>query len=159
MMADPTPTPSFRKVQNALVQLWEDIDGLNLFVDRADSEPLDESERPGAVIRIVNVVLGPGPDGLWMTMHRATIQVDCQSGNAAGETIDYRNQVTIAEMVARLHADRSLGGLLQSLEEQAMSGSEADGADVGTAIFELEAVWFTPRGDFYTIVGQAGATF
>lgn len=151
--------PAIRKVQNAIKTMAESISGITVFVDRDDDDPVPQSQRPAVEIRIVSVQFEFAPDGQWQDLHRALIRFDCMSGQSVGETIDYTNQKTVANIMAKIAADRTLGGMLQSFEAQAVSGSEADGADVGCAIFETEAVFFTPRGDFFTIVGQAGVHF
>lgn len=150
------PVPAIRKVQDALAALPSDTIGPRSYIDRSESNPLQADELPGRVIRVVDVAfeLTEG-----MTLHRVTFQIDFLSGNNAWDTIDLINQCAIAEFIASIHADRTLGGMLQSLEEQNTSGSERAGADTGAAILQVQALFFTPRGDFYTIVGQAGAHF
>lgn len=152
------PSTAIRKVLVALSELPNATCGDNIFIDRSDSEPLDrdKGELPGMILRVPHVAYS-FREG--MTLHTATIQVDFQSGNTAGETIDGTNQIAIAQFIAAIGADRTLGGMLQTIEEQDASGSEQSGADVGCAILTLQALFFTHRGDFFTIVGQSGETF
>jgi hypothetical protein len=154
-----TRTPALRIVQNRLKEVVEEIDGYQVFVDRSDAESLTEEEQPAINLRVVSVSLDAAPEGLWMTWHRAIIQFDCMSSGSVEETIDLANQRAIALIIEALHADRSLGGRLQDIIEQDVSGSEMDGADVGTAILQVEAWFFTPRGDHFTIVGVGGQHF
>jgi hypothetical protein len=153
------PDPAIRIVQNRIRNECESIGGYNVFVDRPDAEPFDEADYPAINIRAVTVQFDAAPDGQWQTMHRAKFQLDCISGREVGEAIDLINQRAVADIIAALHADRTLGGRLQDLNEIAVSGSELDGADIGSALLEIEALFFTPRGDFYTIVGQAGVHY
>jgi hypothetical protein len=151
--------PAIRKVQDHLKGLIEAArPDLNVFIDRSDDEPLGEGDWPGAVIRVTDVRFSPF-EQQGMTRVDAIIQIDCQSGFAGGETIDLINQTSIADIVAAVHADRTFGGRLQDCEETAASGSEASGADVGCAILEYAIIFFCPRGDLYTILGQGGASF
>lgn len=151
--------PAIRIVQNRLKAACIAIGGYNVFVDRPDSDPFDEADYPAINIRAVAVQFDAAPDFLSQTMHRAKFQFDCISGREVGEAIDLINQRAVADIIAALHNDRTLGGRLQDLNEIAVSGSELDGADVGTAVLEVETLFFTPRGDFYTIVGQAGVHY
>lgn len=153
------PEPSTRKVQEALRVLIDTIPGLTVIVDRDDSEPVTASERPAVLIRMPSVQIEPAPDGNWNYLLRALVHFECLSNNRVGETIDAINQQTIADIVAAIGTDPTLGGRLQILEPSAISGSEQDGADVGAAIFEMEAGWFCPRHDLSTIVGQAGVHY
>lgn len=157
-MADPR-IPAIRIVQNRLAAVMGQIEGYQVFLDRSDAEPLEEDERPAINIRVVSVSFDAAPEGIWQTWHRAIIQFDCLSNGSAVETIDLANQRAIALIIELIHGDRSLGGRLQDIIEQDVSGSELDGADVGTAILQVEAWFFTPRGDHFTIVGVGGQTF
>lgn len=154
-MAD-APSTAIRKVLKALAALPNATCGANIFIDRSDDEPLDASERPGMVLRVPHIAFSLREG---MTLNTATVQADFQSGNTAGETIDAVNQQAIADFIAAIGADRTLGGMLQTIEEADASGSEQSGADVGCAILTLEALFFTPRGDLRTIVGQSGQHF
>lgn len=153
------PETAIRKVQTYLRTMIQtarpDLFG---FIDRSDDEPLAVEETPGYVIRVTDLRFSPF-EQLGQTRVDFVLQIDCQSGNTAGETIDAINQRTIADIVAAVHADRTMGGRLQDFEETAASGSELQGADVGCAILEYAGILFCPRGDLYTILGQGGATF
>lgn len=151
--------PSTRKVQDALYALFDTIPNLTVLVDQSDEEPVPAAERPALLIRIPSVQIEPAPDGNWNYLLRALIHLECLSNNTAGETIDQTNQQTITDIMAAIGTDPTLGGRLQSIEPTAISGSEQDGADVGSAIFELEAVWFCPRYDLSTIVGHTGVHY
>jgi len=152
-------TPALRKIQTAFMELVASVrPDLRGFADRSDAEPLTDSERPGYIIRIPRFTFDIAPENN-QTYCRATISLDLQSGGEAGETIDEVNQRSIADIIAALGNDRTLGGRLQEMQESAASGSELDGADVGTAILDIDISFFTPRGDFYTIVGHGGVHF
>lgn len=153
------PEPSTRKVQEALRVLIDTIPGLTVIVDRDDSEPVRQEERPAVLIRIPSVQIQPAPEGSWGYLLRALVHFECLSNNRIGETIDATNQQTISDIMAAIGTDPMLGGRLHIFEPTAISGSEQDGADVGSAIFEMEAAWFCNRYDLSTIVGQAGVHY
>jgi hypothetical protein len=151
--------PAIRKVQNALVTLIETArPTLNVFVDRDDDEPLQENELPGIVIRFLDDQFDYMQEYGASTKHTVAIQIDCHSGGNVSDTIDMVNQQTISDIIAAIGANRTLGNRLHELEEQSATGSEQV-AVTGCAILSLQAIYFTPRGDFYTIIGHAGQTF
>lgn len=155
----PEQTPALRKVQDAFVALIAAKRGdLHLFIDRSDVEPLDESERPGVVMRCVSVEIAPF-EYQGQTYWRTLFQLDLHSDNTADATIDLTNQLMLADIVEAMQADRTLGGRLQIFEEDAVSAAGDDGADAGCAIFQVKVDFLTPRGDFRTIVGHGGQTF
>lgn len=157
-MSDPT-TPAVRKIQDRLKELFEAArPDMFWFIDRSDADPIPEAQRPAGMIRLLDVSFSMHTE-MNQTIHRATCHVEFVSDGGCGETIDLVNQRGIADIVAVIGNDRTLGGMVHEIEENAASGAEADGADVGSALLELDVVWFTPRGDFYTIIGAGGATF
>lgn len=150
-------TDPVSKIVDAVKALLDTPD-CPFYADRSDDEPLDESERPGAIIRVPGIAFesyaSQGMD-LW----RATLHIDFHSSGSAGETIDQQNRRAMARTIAQIAADRTLGGRLQSWESKAASASEQDGADVGCTIFESEIAFFVARDDPLTIIGQGGAHF
>lgn len=151
------PETAGRKVLAVLAALPVPTIGAPAEIGRdTDDEPFQQSELPAWVLRILEVSFEPFQD---MTLATATIQADFICKATSAGVIDLVNQNAIAEFVAAIHADRTLGGRLQSLEEATATGSEQNGPNTGAAILQLQAVWFSPRGNLYTIVGHAGATF
>ena len=53
----------------------------------------------------------------------------------------------------------SLGGRLLDLQEIDIAGTQAEGKDVDSASVQYRAQYFTPRDDWFTILGQGGAEF
>lgn len=145
------------KILTAIKALVE-TPSLTFHINRTDDEPLDESERPGVIVRVPHMAFedysNQGQD-----LVRATLHFDFMSSGTAGETIDEQNQTGIAETLKLIAADRTLGGRLHRWEATAVSGSEQNGADLGTAILEMEVVFFVLRDDPLLIVGLSGLTF
>lgn len=131
---------------------------LTFHINRTDDDPLDESERPGVIVRVPHMAFedyaSQGQD-----LVRVIVQFDFYSSGSAGETIDAENQRNIADTLKRIASDRTLGGVLHRFEATAISGSQEDGADVGCAILETEIAFLTPRDDPFVIVGLGGAHF
>jgi hypothetical protein len=154
-------SPAIRLVQEALRDLLvAALPDHNVFIDRSDGEPLGDHERPGCVIRVFDTQFEISPEqGGGQTMHRAMFQLDFHSDSYDVETIDAANQRAIATTIGAFGSDRTLGNRLQSIEEQSVSGSETEGATIGCAILTVEVIFYTPRGNFFTIVGVGGQLF
>lgn len=154
-------TPAIRQVQTAFKALAEAaLPDWTVAIDRSDDEPFSFDERPALAIRVPSVQLDTAPElGGGMTRCRAAFELDFHSSQTSGETIDEANQRGIALLIAAIGADRTLGGRCENVEEQAISGSELDGATVGCAILSVDVTFYTPRGDLFTIVGVGGQRF
>ncbi|MDQ4421468.1 hypothetical protein OOT33_13655 [Sphingobium sp. DEHP117] len=142
----------------AAIKALVETPSLTFHINRTDDNPLDESELPGVIVRVPHMAFEDyGSQG--GDMVRATLHFDFCSSGSAGETIDQENQRNVADTMKRMASDRTLGGMVHRWEAAAVSGSEQDGADVGTAILETEIVFFTLRDDPFVIVGLTGAHF
>lgn len=145
------------KILTAIKALVE-TPSLTFHINRTDDEPLDESERPGVIVRVPNMAFEDygSQSG---DLVRATLHFDFMSSGTAGETIDQENQRNIADTMKLMASDRTLGGMINRWEATVISGSEQDGADVGCAILETEISFFTLRDDPFVIVGMGGVHF
>jgi hypothetical protein len=145
------------KILTAIKALVE-TPALTFHINRTDDDPLSESERPGVIVRVPHMAfLDAASQG--QDMVRATLHFDFMSSGSAGETIDEQNQTGITDTLKLIAADRSLGGRLHRWEVTAISGAEENGADLGTAILEMEADFFILRDDPFVICGVGGAPF
>lgn len=142
----------------AAIKALVETPGLTFHVNRTSDDPLDDSERPGVIVRVPHMAFEDnGYQG--QDLVRATLHFDFISSGSAGETIDEENQRNIADTMKLMASDRTLGQMLHRWEATAVSGSEQDGADVGCAILETEIAFFTLRDDPFVIVGLSGAHF
>lgn len=91
-------------------------------------------------------------DENWMTLHTADIDIEVIGGPQAGNTINRENRNTLSAVLAAIHADRSLGLGLQDIQEIDVAPAEGRGKDVGSASLRFRVQWFTPRGNWFTIV-------
>jgi hypothetical protein len=142
----------------AAISARRPLPSLFVIADRTDDEPLSEGEWPAAIVKVLTVQMSHGPEQ-GQTMHDALIHIECQSGNTATNGIDATNQTTIADIIAAIHADRSLGGRVEDCEEDQSDASENAGVDVGAAVLLVRTRFYTPRGDLFTIVGVGGQLF
>lgn len=98
-------------------------------------------------------------DENWMTLHTATVEIESVNQTPALGTINRANHTALAHVLAALAADRSLGGMLQDLQEIDLAPAGANGKDVAGASLQIQVQFFTPRGDHFTIAGVGGQTF
>ena len=147
-------TPAVFQIQNALATLLDAALASSIIVDRASNEPVAASEIPA-------VVINPGDQAyaefdLSTTEHTAEFGLDIYEQKTLAKSISRNQQDTIALIVAALQANRTLGGMVQTMEEQAVSSPDGNAPDVGAVTLTIRIVYFTPRGDFNTIIGQSG---
>lgn len=147
------PTPAIRKVQDQVKSRLEARrPDLFVFIDRTEEEPLAAEELPGVVLNMLDLNFTPF-EMQGQTRVDFVMQFDCQG---ATQTIV---QTTVADIVAMLASDRTLGGMINDIEESGTSGTEKSAPDVASTILEAPGFFFCPRGDLFTIVGAGGQLF
>ena len=77
----------------------------------------------------------------------------------SSHTISRQNLTAIAQAHAALAADRTLGGMIEDLQEQDIAPVEGQGKDIHGSSPQYQVTFYTPRDDWFTIVGAGGATF
>lgn len=156
-MADPA-VPAIRKIAAAMMQAIATArPDLHGFIDRSQAEPLNEGQWPGYVLRY-EVKWSLAPD-LGQYYHTATMSFECQSGNSAGATLDLTNQRSVADIHNALMADPSLGGRLDDLQPIGSDQTQPESADVGSAVLQMQATYYTLIHDINVIVGVGGQQF
>lgn len=93
------------------------------------------------------------------TLWDQTLELEFINEKQASGSISRANQVAIANAHAALAANRTLGGRLHDLQEIDIAGVQAEGKDVDSASLQYRAQFFTPRDDWFTILGQNGVSF
>lgn len=163
MLPDPLAAlaaPSaLEKVQEAIAAaIRPALSGVNVTTEATDQAPLDDSELPAVVVRMLDDQMGPSEEqGQWR--HTVAVQFDCISGGTASLTIDKINQRVIATIVGTIGADPTLGGRLEDLAADYADASEQSAPDAGWAVLQMNASYHTPAHDLFTIVGQSGEIF
>lgn len=148
--------PALTKLQTALVTLIESIPGeYQCHPNRETDEPLQESERPAYVPRIVECTFDTQLGGGMMDW-RIVIDVDMLDNSEAGDTITNKLAVMLSLFIAALNADPTLGGLVGEIVPRSFTASSDSVPDLGCATLTLEAVLLTPEGDFNTVMGASG---
>ena len=127
------------------------------FADRTTAEPLSEGEWPGYTVRY-EVKFNLSPE-MGQFFNDALFTFECISGNAGGATLDQINQRAVTDINDALQADITLGGMLDDLQPLGSDNSQPDSADVGSAVLQVRATYFTLIRDHSTIVGHGGVLF
>lgn len=121
--------------------------------------PADEDVGPKTVIVFTVAAVPEQADELGQTIWRQTLEIAFVDGVQASGSISRANLEAMAAVHAALAADRTLGGLLQDLQEIDIAGTAPDGKAVEGASVQYRAEFYTGRADWLTILGQSGATF
>lgn len=155
------PDPAITKVEDALaaqIRAWPALTGWTVLVDQDSDEAL--AEGTGKTMLLTTAAYSFDiADENWNSIHTAIMEVEVVSQFQAAGTINRTNREAIAQIVAAIANDRSVGGRLQTCEEVDVAPSAAIGKDVGSASLQLRVQFFTPRGNHFIIKGVAGADF
>lgn len=155
------PDPAIAKVEDAIaaqLRAWPALSTYSVEVDGSENEaPAFGSDK---LIRIFTVAYAQDQsDEQGQTIHTATINFEAVNATQATGSISRANQTAIAHVVAAIASDRSVGGRLQDIQEVDVASPESMGKDVDVASLQTTVIFFTPRDDWFTIVGMGGTTF
>lgn len=151
-------TSAIRKVGIAFRDLLDAATTAAVFYDRGPDEPLGEEEGDTIAINVLGDDISQGIE-LSGTQHRVTYQVAIMARTKAGETRNAACERMAHEILTAVGSDRILGGMVASVEEQSYVPAQNAGQDSTDAQMEFLIVFFTPRGDFNTIVGHGGTLY
>jgi hypothetical protein len=145
--------PAIRKVVVAMAaQLAAAVPGLTFIIDRAPSEAVAREETPCCLVQFTGEQITPLDQST--SVHVATIDLEiCVRAAATG--IQERLAILIADAMGALQADRTIGGLVQDIEEQSVTSDSVGRPDVNSAALALNVTYLTPRGNFFTVLGQS----
>lgn len=158
------PDTALAKVEDALKALFEayaPIEGVTFHTARSPDEAFDEEDlEAGAQVLILTESFELNHDeSQGQTQVDASLICEVIELSSATGVVTRNTQEVIAHMIAAIHADRTLGGRLEDLEEQNVAPSGRNGIDASACSLLLDTVFYTPRGDLFTIVGPGGLTF
>jgi hypothetical protein len=145
--------PAIRKVMVALAaQLTAGVPNLAIIIDRAPSEAVAREETPCCLVQFTGEQITHLDQST--STHTATIDLEiCVRAAATG--LQERLAILIAKSMGALQADRTLGGLILDIEEQSVTADSVGRPDVNSATLALNVLYLTPRGDFFTVLGQS----
>lgn len=144
-MADPGLTQVTNAISTQIAR-----DGVNVFVDRDESEPIQPEERPAIVVRVAGGPLNEANEqGESVINWRPTFELDHYIDTDSAANITFAHNQMVADTWALLVADRTLGNLASMMTPAEVSSDPDRVADVGVATFSLE-VWFDTAFDDFT---------
>ena len=155
------PNPAITKVEDALaaqIDAWPALAAWTVVVDQDGDEALAEGSDKQILLSLAAHSFDIADEN-WKTIHTAIFDCEVVSQYQASGTINRTNREAIANIVGAIASDRRVGGLLQECEEIDAAPTAAIGKDVGSVSLQLRVQFFTPRGNFFTINGVAGADF
>lgn len=157
----PGTVPAIGKVEDALkaaLQAWPALSGQTIITDQSVDEAVTEDQYPAVLI--YTVAYRPDvADENWMSLHEAIVEFEAVDTTQTIGTISRANHTTIAHILGCIAADRSLGGMLQDIQEIDVAPAQPNGRDVGSASLQCRVQFYTPREDWFTIKGAGGAEF
>lgn len=153
--------PAIAKVEDALaaqLSAWPALAGYSIVTDGSDDIAVEaEADK---VIRIYTVTYSVDQsDEQNQSIHTATIEFEVVSGFQATGTISRACQTAVAHILGAIASDRSVGGRLQDIQEVDVASAGATGKDTDAASLQTTVQFFTPRDDWFTIVGVGGTLF
>lgn len=91
--------------------------------------------------------------------HRVPLEIIAMTGPQPEGTINKANREALAYVHRALVADRYWGGRIQLIEEDNLVGVISDEKDNHGAQLNYEMLFYTPRDDWFTIVGVHGVNY
>lgn len=147
-------TPASRQVQARFAARILAPLGIAPLLDRTPDESIQDSERPAVGLRLGDQAFEFFDQST--TIVKMDIALDIfEDTKGSGSQAD-RSAAMSARIVAAVHADRTLGGMLQDLEEAGISAGGSDLTDLRNDVLTYQATFLVPRGDLFTIIGQSG---
>ena len=124
----------------------------------ADAKP-DEAIDPNSIVIYTTSYRVDQSEEQGQSRHTATIEFEAVNARSPAGTISRRNQVALANVVGALAQDRTLGGMVEDIQEVDVAPLESNGRDRGAASLQSTVTFYTPRDDWFTIIGAGGAQF
>jgi hypothetical protein len=147
-------TPASRQIQTAFVTRILLPIGLTILVDRTADQPIRDEERPCVGVRLGDQTF----EFFDLSTTKITMDIALdifEDVKGLGVQAD-RSAALSSSIVAAVHADRYLGGMLQDLEEVGIAAGGSDLTDLRNDVLAYQATFFCPRGNLNTIIGQSG---
>ena len=140
-----------------LTEAGKPLEGWNIVVNPSASISQSDEDK--------TIVLWPLPPELeqseeqHQTLHRYTVDIEFIVGQTSSSVLTRTIRAAMAHVHAALAADRTLGGMLHYLQEEDIAPAVPEQADVHGASVQYIIEFYTARDDWFTIVGQGGASF
>lgn len=155
------PDAAISKVEDAIaaqIAAYGSLTGWTVIADQSDDISLAEGSDKTILLRTLEHKHVQS-DELNQTLHTAIIEIEAVQQMQTSGSISRANRTALAHVLAAIAADRTIGGRMQDIQEMDSAPAGATGVDVAGASIQFVAEFFTPRGDWFTILGQAGQQF
>lgn len=142
------------QVENALAAILSAYAPLAAFTV-AVSESLDIAIEDTALPALLISTTSYGfevSDENWQTLHTAKIEIEAIHATQSSGTISRANREALANVLAAIAADRTLGLGIQDIQEDDIAPAEPRGKDVDGASLLFNVQFFTSRNDWFTIL-------
>lgn len=155
------PDPAIAKVEDALaaqLSAWPGLTGYTILTD--ESQDVASDFGADKLIRIYTIAYAiDQADEQNQSIHTATIEFEAVNATQSVGTISRANQTAIAHIISAIASDRTVGGRLQDIQEVDVASAGANGKDTDAASLQTTVQFFTPRDDWFTILGMGGQLF
>lgn len=145
-----------KAVLEAIAGASEPLDGWTILTEQSKDEAVDTDKV--AVIYTSACEMAQS-DEQGQTLWTQTLDIEFIDGPQTSGSITRAAITAMAHVHAALAADRSLGGMLQDMQEQDIAGTQAEGKDVAGSSLRYQVQFFTARDNWFVILGAAGAQF
>lgn len=153
--------PAIAKVEDALKALLEGygpLVGTTIITEQSSDVAVEDAAIPAILIYTVAYRIDQS-DEQHQSIHEATVEFECIDATQAIGTISRANHTTVAHVLGCIAADRTLGGMVQDIQEVDVAPAQPRGKDIGSASLQASITFFTSRDDWFVIKGVNGADF
>lgn len=147
---------TFKALADTLTGSGQSLEGWATEVDRSRDDAIDPDTNT-LVISTTALSMRQFEE-LNQTEVTQVVEFEFISGGAAPGTLRRTNLRAAAAYHAAIAADRTLGGMLQDVQETDIVPADIGGADVNGVSVQYQVTYFIAQDDWLTIYGH-GATF
>lgn len=159
-MANPVLTAE-SKVENAIaaaLEAYAPLSDWTVLVDQPLDVSLEDGQLPALIVRTLNTEHDNSFEPGAQTLHDGRIDIEAVVAEP-GVSNAKRAKEGLAHCLAALAEDRTLGGMLQDLQEVDSANTDAQQRDVGAVSLQWNAQYLTSRSNWFIVLGLGGATF
>lgn len=147
------PDPAIAQVEDLLkdtLEAWPALSGVTIITEQSADVAIEEDNWPCVVITTA-AYGAEQSDEQHQTLHTATVEFEAISGTQTIGTISRANHTIIANVIGAIAQDRTLGGVIQDIQEVDVAPSAPRGKDAGSASLQCIVQFFTSRSDWFTL--------
>ena len=127
------------------------LSGQTVIVSQSIDLAIDEISLPALAITTTSYSFEVADEN-WATVHTAGIEIEAITATPATGSISRANRNTLANVLAAIAANRSLGIGIEDIQEDDIAPVEPRGKDVDGASLKFIVTFRTSRNDWTTIL-------